>query len=84
MTISLELTSEREAILNEKARTVGIEPAEYILRLIDEAPVPDRGLLPGESLLDAIHRAGAGGVVDGTPRTDGRAWSEIEAYEFER
>jgi len=82
MTLTIELTTEQEARLLEKARAIGLEPAAYLIRTI-EASEPKPGLLPGETLLDAARRAGAVGAVIGTPRADGRQWSEIEGYEFE-
>lgn len=81
MALTLELTKEQAAKLERQARVVGIKPAEYVLRLIDDLPEPPKGLLPGESVLDAAKRLGAAGVVQGTPRADGRAWSEVEGFD---
>lgn len=41
MTIAVELTPEQKANLDSKARADGIEPAEYIVRLIDQAVPAD-------------------------------------------
>jgi hypothetical protein len=81
MTITLELTPEQEAKLRDNARAAGAEPAEYLSRLLDQAPPVATGLLPGESLLDALKRVGYIGSFASTPRADGRPWSEVEGFE---
>ena len=53
MTLTLELTPKQEARIRAEAQAIGLEPADYVLRLIDLAPTGRQGLLPGESLLDA-------------------------------
>jgi hypothetical protein len=81
MTIILELTPEQETKVRDSARAIGAEPAEYLTRLIDQAPAPPAGLLPGESLLDALKRIGVVGAFKSTPRPDGRPWSEVEGFD---
>jgi hypothetical protein len=81
MTLTLELTVEQEALLWEKARAIGVDPAEYLIRTIDGLPAEPKGLLPGETLLDAFSRLGAVGAVEGKARPGGRAWSEGEGLE---
>ena len=36
MTLTIELTPEQETRLREKARVIGVEPAEYLIRTIEE------------------------------------------------
>lgn len=83
MTLILELTPEQEECLQRRANELGIEPAQYMLYLLET----DRRLLdgprPGESLLDGLKRIGVVGAFKSKPRADGRPWSEIEGYEFE-
>jgi hypothetical protein len=81
MTITLDLTPEQEARIEARARAIGVAPAAHVLRLIDEAPPAPKGLLPGESLLDALKRAGYAGAFEFEPRPDGRQWSEVEGFE---
>ena len=72
MTLILELTTEQESRLREKAQHAGLDPEGYLRRLIDMPEAPTTTL--AESLKDFV------GVIDGTPGPgDGRAWSEIEA-----
>lgn len=81
MAITLELTSEQEAKLREKARADGLEPAEYLARLIDAPAEATKGLRPGATLHDALTRIGVLGAFESRPREDGRSWSEIEGFE---
>jgi hypothetical protein len=81
MTLTLELTPDREAKLQERARALGVDPAELLLRLIDDLPKHPDGPRPGESLLDGLKRIGVVGVVKGRPRPDGKAWSQCEDFE---
>lgn len=60
--------------MQEKARALGVDPAEYLLRMIDEAP-------SGESLGERLKRKGILGGVAGKPRAAGRPWSEVEGFE---
>ena len=76
MTITLELTPEQEADIQARAVAACVDPAEFVLRLIDDTRRP-------ESITDRLARIGVLGGVAGKPRPDGRAWSEIEGYEFE-
>lgn len=81
MTLTIELTPEQEAKLRGNARATGMEPTEYIVRLIDGAPIAKQGLLPGKSLLDGLRRIGVVGAFRSEPRPDGRAWSDVEGFE---
>jgi len=83
MTLTLELSPEQEARLQKKANANGVAPAEYLMRLLDKEQEFDEGPRPGESLLDGLMRIGVVGAFKSSPRADGRAWSEIEGYEFE-
>lgn len=74
MILTLELTAEQEARLRQKANAIGVEPADYLIRTIDEAR-------PEESLADRLARKGILGGVTGTPREDGRPWSQIEGFD---
>lgn len=74
MILTLELTPEQEAKLKDKAHAVGVEPAEYVISLLDE---PNLGETTGERL----RRLGILGGASGKPRPDGRAWSEVEGFE---
>ena len=67
MTITLELTPEQEAKLLDCARARGVEPAEYLVGLIDQIQPAQQALLPGESLLDGLKRIGVIGAVAGGP-----------------
>ena len=80
MTLTLNLTPEQEARLNAQALAAGLDPAAYVLHMIEQGPEP-KGLLPGETLLDAFERLGAVGVIDAPPRPDGKAWSQCEGFE---
>jgi len=81
MTITLELTPDQEARIEARARALGIDPAEYLLRMVDDLPSPHKGLLPGETLLDGMKRIGVVAAYTSKPRADGRAWSECEGFE---
>lgn len=81
MTLKLELTEEQEIRLRERARAEGVEPEEFLMRVIDVVTPSTKGLRPGESVLDALKRVGYVGSFKGVKRADGKAWSEIEGFE---
>ena len=81
MTLTVELTPEQEDKLQDLARAAGTTPAAQVVRMIDEAPAPAKGLLPGETLLDALKRLGVWGAFEFPPRADGREWSEVEGLD---
>ncbi|HEY3330231.1 MAG TPA: hypothetical protein VGK19_09445 [Capsulimonadaceae bacterium] len=74
MTLTLELTSEQETKLRDKAAKIGLDPEGYILQIIDDVPTV-------ESSAKRLQRLGILGGVAGNPRQDGRPWSEIEGFE---
>ena len=76
MTVTLELTAEEEAKLQAKAARAGVAPAEYLRMLIDTEPSETPSF---PDMASYLRDAGVLGAVTGTPRSDGRAWSEIEA-----
>ena len=75
MTLTIELTSEQEARIQAQAQAVGVDPAAFVLRLIDEVS----SLPPTRDMAAHLRAIGVIGAVKGAPRADGRAWSEIEA-----
>ena len=89
MTITLELTPEQEATLKAKARESGVEPAEVLLRLLDETRTAgldafstEKGSqLRRETTGERLRRLGVLGGAAGKPRADGRPWSEVEGFE---
>ena len=81
MTLTLDLTPEQEARIQTMSHAMGIEPTEFLRRMIDDLPHHPDGPRPGESVFDALNRIGVYGAVEGRPRKDGKAWSEIEGFE---
>ena len=74
MTRTLELSPEQEAKLLEKAKAAGKKPADYVLDIIEQIEKPER-------FSDHLRRIGVLGSVKGTPRSDGKPWSEVEGRE---
>jgi hypothetical protein len=76
MTLTLELTPEQEKRLETGAATHGFDTNSYVLYLLfRESPPPNEGV----SLAKRLAQHGVLGAIEGTPRADGRSWSEIEA-----
>ena len=78
MTLILQLTPEQEEQLAADAARLGIDTETYALnRLFPDTPTA----AARESLADRLRRHGLLGAVEGTPRADGRNWSEVEGFE---
>ena len=77
MTITIDLTEEQETRLKARTKAAGMnDPAEYLRRVIDGEPTDAP---PYSDMAAYLRKAGVLGAVKGTPRVDGRPWSEIEA-----
>ena len=81
MTLTLDLTPEQEAKLKARAEAAGLPPEQFMTQLLEAAPATGPGLLPGETVLDAARRAGFADAFEFPPRSDGRAWSEVEGFD---
>jgi hypothetical protein len=80
MTITLNLTPEQEARLAARAQAAGVsDPTEYLLKLIDTPEANGANGFSSTDMADHLRSIGVLGAVEGTPRSDGRPWSEIEA-----
>ena len=77
MTLTLDLTPEQEAKIRNVAQSIGVELAEYLIRVIDNGVGDTKS--KGEDMVAHLRTIGVIGAVKGTPRADGRPWSEIEA-----
>jgi hypothetical protein len=83
MTLTIELSPEQEAIIRQQAARHGLEPAEYILSLVDEAilfdgfePVADTDPQERAEAVAGIQR-GLDDFSAGRHRPAARAFTEL-------